>query len=144
MMVSIRYLPPLSIDNPNADEWTQPFWDAAQQERLIAPRCTACGTFRLPPRRFCARCRHQAIEWLELPGTGTLYTFTIIRHPLRPEMRDFVPYIPAVVAPDGAEGARFISNVVDTEPQDVVVGMALRVIWHGVNDRLVLPLWTKA
>ena len=59
-------------------------------------------------------------------------------------MTDYVPYMPAVIDPDGAEGARFVSNVVDCEPEDVVIGMPVRVVWNHVSDTLTLPFWTPA
>ncbi len=52
------------------------------EDRLVAPRCTNCGTFRLPPPPFCFVCQHRDVEWVELPGTGTVYSFTVVRHPL--------------------------------------------------------------
>ena len=142
--LAFRHMPPPSIDDPYADAWTQPFWDAAASHQLTAPRCTNCGTFRLPPTRFCARCRHQEIEFVELPGTGTVFSFIVVRHPLNPDMARYVPYMPAVVDADGAPGVRFVSNVVDAEPSDVTIGLPVRVVWHQVSDTLTLPWWTPA
>ena len=44
---------PVILTETHADESTQPFWDGAKQDRLMAPRCTNCGTFRLPPEAIC-------------------------------------------------------------------------------------------
>ena len=44
---------PAMMKDPFADALTQPFWDAAAEGRLVAPRCTVCGTFVLPPQPFC-------------------------------------------------------------------------------------------
>ena len=89
--------PPVLMDDPYADDRTSPFWDAALEGRLVCARCSTCGTFRMPPAAFCHVCRQQDVEWIELPGTGRVYTFTIIRHPLRPEFVDVVPFVVAVV-----------------------------------------------
>ena len=64
---------PSILDDPHADPTTQPFWDAAKEDRLVAPRCTTCGTFRLPPAPMCWVCQAHEVEWVELPGTGTVY-----------------------------------------------------------------------
>jgi uncharacterized OB-fold protein len=141
---SFRYAPPPVMDDPYADDWTRPFWDATSQEILTAPRCTNCGKFRLPPGRFCSKCLTQTFEWVELPGTGSLFSFIVVRHPLRPDDATYVPYIPAVVQADGAPGCRFTSNVVDVDPADVVCDMKLRVVWNHINDQFVLPFWTRA
>ena len=84
----IRGTFPSIMKDPYADEATQPFWDAAAEGRLVAPRCATCGTFVLPPQPFCFTCQSQAFEWVDLPGTGTIYTYTVVRHPLAPQLAE--------------------------------------------------------
>jgi len=38
-MATIEHLPPTSMEDPAADERTQPFWDAAANGELVAPTC---------------------------------------------------------------------------------------------------------
>src|SRR4051794_39104226 len=95
---------PAVLFDPNADSWTQPFWDAALSGTLVAPRCANCETFRLPPKPVCFACRHRDVEWIQLPGTGRVYTFTVVRHPHAPELQEVVPYVVAVVELDGTQG----------------------------------------
>ncbi len=142
--IPFKYMPSPLFTDPYADEWTAPFWEATKREQLTAPKCTNCGTFRLPPSRWCATCHQQSLEYVDLPGTGTLYSFIIVRHPLTPDQADYVPYLPAVVDADGAPGCRFVSNIVDVEPEDVKVGMLVKVVWNKVSDTLTLPFWTAA
>jgi uncharacterized OB-fold protein len=144
-MTEFAHQPPPSIEDPYADEYTQPFWDAALKEQLSAPKCASCGTFKwTPDNRFCANCLSQEFEWVDLLGTGTLYSFIVVRHPLRPDMAEYVPYIPSVIEPDGAPGIRMTSNVVNVAPEDVHCGMQLKVVWNQVSDTLALPFWTTA
>jgi len=86
----------------------------------------------------------QRFDWVDLPGSGTLFSFIVVRHPLRPDVAPYVPYVPAVVEADGAPGCRFISNVVDVDPDEIACGMGLRVVWNHVNENFVLPFWTEA
>jgi len=132
---------PVAMSDPHADESTQPFWDAALQGRLIAPRCTNCGTFVLPPAPFCFNCQHQEFEWIDLPGTGTIYAFTVVRHPLSPHLEEVVPYVTAVVELDGTQGAgaRMLANVVDCDPDNVRIGDAVRVEFDKVSDTFAAP-----
>src|SRR6476659_11069522 len=67
-----------------ADPTTQPFWDGARENRLVVPRCSLCGTFRLPPYAICYVCQSFDVEWVELPGTGTVYSYTIVPIPCIP------------------------------------------------------------
>ena len=77
---------------------------------------------RAPARaRICFVCQHQEFEWVELPGTGTIYTFTVVRHALSPQLADVVPYVSGVIELDGTQGAgaRMIANIVDCDPETV-------------------------
>jgi len=123
------------------DQWTAPFWEAAGQHRLVACRCADCGTFRMPPTALCWRCRSRDTDWPELPGTGSVYTYTVARHPLTPAVTEALPYVIAVVTLDGAPGARLITNLVDVDPDEVHVGMEVSVIFDDVSPTASLPLF---
>ena len=121
------------------DSWTLPFWQAAHEHRLIAPRCDNCQTFRFPPGPFCFECQHQDVTHVELPGTGTVYTFTVARHAVVPELADHGPYVIAVIEPDGAPGIRMIANVLDSDPEAVRIGSRVEVVWDDVADDVTVP-----
>jgi hypothetical protein len=132
---------PAMLNDSYADEMTQPFWDAAVEGRLTVPRCTQCGTFVLPPAPFCFVCQSESFEWTELPGTGTIYTFTVVRHPLAPHLADVVPYVSGIVDLDGTQGAgaRMIVNIVDCDPETVKVGDKVRIRFDKVSDTYAVP-----
>jgi len=132
---------PSPIDDPYADEATQPFWDAALDGRLLGSRCRNCATFVLPPQPRCFSCQHADFEWVELPGTGTIYSFTVVRHPLGTQLRTVVPYVSAVVELDGTQGAgaRMLANVVDCDVETVAIGDRVQVTFDPVSDTLSVP-----
>ena len=136
---------PAPLQDPYADDCTQPFWDAALEGRLVAPRCTRCGTFVLPPQPYCFGCQHDGFEWVELPGTGTIYTFTVVRHPLAPQLADVVPYVGAVIELDGTQGAgaRMTANVVDCDPETVQIGDKVEIAFDQVSDTYAIPRFRK-
>lgn len=123
-----------------ADPTTQPFWDATKEERLVAPRCTNCGTFRFPPYHICYNCRSEGVEWVELPGTGTVYSYTVIHHPLHPELAAVVPYISAIIELDGTQGAgaRLLANIIEWDPDEITIGSRVQAAFDHVNDELTL------
>jgi uncharacterized OB-fold protein len=135
---------PSPIDDPYADEVTQPFWDAAADGRLLGYRCTNCGTFVLPPQPFCFNCQHRDFEWIELPGTGTVYSYTVVRHPLAPQLQPAVPYVGAVVELDGTQGAgaRMLVNIIDCDVDAIRIGTPVRVVFDKVSDTLTVPRFT--
>lgn len=137
---------PTILTETHADATTQPFWDAAKDDRLVAPRCTNCGTFRLPPGPFCFECQHREVEWVELPGTGTVYTFTVVRHPLHPDLADACPYASGVVELDGTQGAgaRMLVNIVDCDVDELAIGDTVEIVWEHVNEQMTTPRFRPA
>ena len=83
---------------------------------------------------------------MELPGTGTIYSFTVVRHPLSPALAEAVPYVAAVINLDGTQGAgaRMIANVVNCDPEAVAVGDKVRVTFDKLSDTLALPRFEPA
>jgi uncharacterized OB-fold protein len=132
---------PADVAELHYDAWTEPFWQSTRVERLSVPRCTTCGSFRLPPAPFCHVCRQQEVEWITLSGRGTIYTFTVIRHAVIPMAKDAIPYVIAVISLDGAPGARLLGNIVDAEPETVKIGAAVEVAWDHVSADSVIPRW---
>ncbi|HEX4529138.1 MAG TPA: Zn-ribbon domain-containing OB-fold protein [Acidimicrobiia bacterium] len=132
---------PSILTQSYADDSTQPFWDAATENRLVAPRCTNCGTFRLPPPPFCFVCQHREVEWVELPGTGTVYSFTVVRHPLARMLHDVVPYAAGIVELDGTQGAgaRMIVNIIDCDVDTLAIGDRVEIVWEHVSDDMSVP-----
>lgn len=124
-----------------ADEYTRPFWEAAKEDRLVAPRCTRCGTFRLPPLPLCYVCQNDGTEWVELPGTGTVYTYTVVHHPLGPQLSAICPYVSGVVELDGTQGAgaRMLVNIIDCDPRTITIGTRVRIEFDHVNDEMSTP-----
>jgi uncharacterized OB-fold protein len=117
---------------------TEPFWQAAKERRLVAPQCADCQTFRLPPTPFCPNCRSKAVDWIELSGAATVYSFAVVHG--FPGMPDLL-LVPAVLELPDAPGARLVSNIVDVAPADVTIGMPLRVYFSPISDGWLLPVF---
>ena len=138
------YSMPGDLGHLQPDAWTAPFWEAARDHRLVAPRCTSCQKFRMPPTPFCWNCQRQDVSWIELSGKGTLYSFTIARQPFLPSLESVVPYVIGVVALNEAENLRLISNVTGIDPDDVKIGMSLIVDWDDVSESVTIPRFKPA
>lgn len=132
---------PAAMRDPYADESTAPFWAAALEGRLTGSKCMGCGTILIPPQPRCFNCQHDLFEWVDLPGTGTIYTFTVVRHPLAPHLSQVVPYVSGVVELDGTQGAgaRLIVNITDCDPETVKIGDRVKVVFDKVSDTLAVP-----
>ncbi|HXQ61889.1 MAG TPA: Zn-ribbon domain-containing OB-fold protein [Acidimicrobiales bacterium] len=129
---------------PAVNAETVGWWEAAAEHRLVVQRCTACGTTRHPPGPLCPRCRSTASEWSDLPGTGSVFTYTVVRQAFIPSLADRIPYVVIAVDPDGADGARIVSNLIDIDPSDVSIGMRVDVVWEDMGPELSLPRFRPA
>lgn len=128
---------PDTMPSPLADAITLPWWRAAAEHRLVAQRCTSCGQTRLPPAPLCAGCRSEGADWLELPGRGEVYTYTIVHRPIAAGQP--LPTVIAVIALEGSGGLRMISNLVGVDPGDVTIGMPVELVWEDMSAELAIP-----
>lgn len=120
---------------------TEPFWLAAKERRLVAPRCGRCGHFRMPPTPYCPECQSREIDWVTLSGRGEVYSFAVVHG--FPGLPD-ITLVPVVVDLPDAPGARLVSNVVDIDPAEVAIGMPLTVDFHPISDGWLLPVFRRA
>ena len=116
------------------------FWDAAAERRLVAQRCTGCGTLRHPPRPMCPHCGSLAIEAAQLSGRGTLYSYAVLHHPQHPDFG--YPVLAALVDLD--EGIRLVSNLTGVEPVGVEIGMRLEVAFAPTAGDRSVPVFRPA
>ena len=131
---------PVQLPYTFADPFTQPFWDGLKEEKLVMQRCAKCGTFRMPPTAMCFKCQAEETEWVELAGTGVVYTFTVVRHPLHPGLAPVVPYVSGVVELDGTQGAgaRMLVNIIDCDPETIDLGDRVEIVYEHVNDEMTV------
>lgn len=141
--MSPRWFPD-DLPAPAASQDTEAWWAAAQEHRLVVQRCTACGTPRHPPAPVCASCRSFEHDLVDLPGTGTVFTFTRVHQAFVPSLAEQLPYVVAAIDLDGpggdvGAGPRIVSNVVDCAPDEVHIGLPVQVVWEELGPELSLP-----
>jgi uncharacterized OB-fold protein len=127
---------------PETSEAGAPFWEATRRRELVLPWCTACGEPFWYPRESCPRCLADAIDWRAASGDGVVHAVSVQHRPGPGRSPDDGPY--AVVLVDLAEGVRLMSNAVGCAPDEVVVGMPVRVTWLALPDGRNLPQFTPA
>ena len=120
------------------DPYTEPFWQAAKQERLVAPKCARCSTFRLPPTPFCPACRSMDVDWTPLSGRAEVFSFSVVHG--FPGLPD-ITLVAAVLDLPDAPGARLVSNIVGVDPSSVAIGDRVEVFFSPIADGWKLPLF---
>lgn len=118
------------------DAWSEPFWAAAAEHRLLVPHCGDCGLFRWPPGPFCPDCHSQAVAWTP-PGEGRIYTFTLLPRPARDDGQPGGFTAPALIEFADAPGLRLLSTIVGAPIDSIQIGAAVRVDWAQAANAAV-------
>ena len=139
--MSERWFPD-TMPPPMVDADTAAWWQATAEHRLTVQRCGDCAVPRHPPAPICPACRGSAIDWQDLAGTGSVYTFTIVHRAVSPDQS--LPFVIAAIELDGGDGIRMISNLVDVDPAAIAIGMAVELVWEDMGPELVVPRFRPA
>jgi uncharacterized OB-fold protein len=112
---------------PEPTPVTRPFWDGLREHRVRLQKCRACGGWVFYPRAACSHCLSPELDWVDVSGLGTLYTYTVARVPTAPQFAADVPQLIAVVQLD--EGVRLTTTLVGVDPAQVKVGMRVAPVF---------------
>ena len=122
---------------PTVTDDSAAFWEAARDGRLVAQRCAGCGELHHPPRPVCPRCHSVEHDFIELAGTGVVYSFALLHYPQHPAFT----YPVVAVLVDLDEGVRVLSNLVDVEPADVRIGLEVEVAFEPTVADMAVPVF---
>ena len=137
------YTKPLPDMRPEGER----FWAGTKEHKFLLPT-DADGTPFWYPRALVPGTL-DPVQWIEAKGTGEVYTYSI--HYIGPSKayKGDPPHIVALVDLD--EGVRVMSNIVKDEPgypsldpDDVSIGMKVRVVFDDVTDEITLPKFAPA
>jgi hypothetical protein len=92
----------------------------------LAYQVTPAGTPVFHPRVVAPRSGETDLEWRVSAGTGSVHSTTVVRR------RGEEPYNVALVDLD--EGFRMMSRVEDLAPEEVAIGLRVRVRFSGEVD----------
>lgn len=121
------------------------YFAAAAEGQLVVQRCADCGTRQYPPELNCHGCYGFEMEWEAAAGTGTVYSWVEVVHPAHPALREFGPYMVALVELDDMPEIKLMGAVVDAPRGDQMeIGAAVRVVFERTSDDLAQPRWRMA
>jgi uncharacterized OB-fold protein len=141
---------PLVVRNPKT--WSHfhayggwgKFYTGLREGKLLATRCTnrACAEKRLwlPPRCECPDCWH-AMEWIEAPHKGTIYTWSVVKYP--GELFKLPAGTPLISVELDGVCTKLMSWLKEGEPK---IGLPVRAVFnreHPTNTILDLA-WVPA
>ena len=127
---------------PTVSGETKPYWDSCRRDQLVIQKCDSCGEYQFYARGICANCWSNDIQWYRASGKGTVWTFTVTHQNRTPGFAEDVPYVLALVELE--EGVRMFTNIVECEPREVKIGMAVEVTFVRANDQISIPYFKPA
>jgi len=129
----------LTLPDPRWSPVSEGYWFAAGEGRLVAQQCDRCGTHRWPPAWACYVCQSLEWSWNELPGTGTVFSYTWANH--RPAEIEL--YNVSVIEVDGTRGdpVRLMTRVVEVDEATLRCGLPVHVIFQAFDDQIAIPFF---
>ncbi len=102
------------------------FYDSLREGKLTTTKCKDCGKVHWPPRLICPECLSGNLEWVDMPETGTIYSYTVAYGGLPPELVDKAPIVYGLI--DFDNGVRMLSAVIDSKPEEVKTGLEVEMV----------------
>ncbi len=123
------------------DELTQPFWDAANEGRLVIQNCNACDRLQHPPAPTCQQCGSGDLEWKAMSGRGTIYNYGVVFDcPVRLLQEDQAFNV-AVIMLDEDPGIQMFSHLPGIPTDEVPVGGRVEVVFEATANGQKVPEW---
>ena len=122
----------MTSNDPPATEWSEPYWEATREHRLLVQRCASCGEWVATPRPRCPHCWQADLEWTEPELEPRLYSWAM--HRGRGDAPDRL-----VALVDALPGVRLLTNLIDVSTDELEIGEPLELAWLPLPDGRALP-----
>ena len=123
-------------------ELNKPFFDAANEGRLVIQNCKSCSRLIHPPAPACDQCGSgDNLEWKEMSGRGKIYNYGVVYDcPVR-LLQDELPFNLAVIMLDEDPGIQMYSHLPGTPLDEVPVGASVEVVFEATANGQKVPEW---
>lgn len=123
---------------PYLDQNNRAFWSSGEHGLLRIYQCRQCQHYIHPPVGFCPCCESREVGPQTVSGRGKIISFTINHKQWVPALT--VPYVLALVGINEQPKVQLPTNIVNCEPTDVFIGMAVKVLFEQAED-IWVPLF---
>jgi uncharacterized OB-fold protein len=112
------------------------FLQELKKGKIIARICRHCDRVLVPPRMFCERCYQPTVDWIFLPGTAVVETFSISYLDTN-AARIQEPILVGTVAFDGAPPHCGIMHYFgDIKSEKLTIGLPVEPVWKPERERI--------
>ncbi|MBI2864178.1 MAG: Zn-ribbon domain-containing OB-fold protein [Chloroflexi bacterium] len=107
-------------------------------KKTLGIRCSRCNMVYVPPRETCLHCFGRMDEWVELEGSGTVESYTVVRYSL-PVHPMAAPFAFALIKLDGADTSlTHLLGEIDLEK--IKVGMKVEPVYSESRKASILDI----
>ncbi len=135
-VLSVTYYPELDYAWATGVAITK-FLNGLKEGVIYGTKCNECSRVVCPPRMFCEECHTPMNEYVELPQTGIINTFSLAYIRTDATRRDKAE-IPAVIDIDGTtiSPSGFLHLINEDTPHDKVkVNAKVKAVWKSPEER---------
>ena len=122
---------------PRPTPTEQPFYNACAAGKLVLQRCQSCGHVLFYPRTHCDACQSDQLVWENASGAGTIASYTVVRRGVSADFE--APYVIEMIYLD--EGTRLKSQIIETGPDALAVGLSVKVDFAAWSEDITLPVF---
>ena len=127
------------------DQLTKPFWDAANEGRLVIQNCTACSRLQHPAAQTCDQCGSgDALDWKEMSGRGKIYNYGVVHDCPIALLKENLPFNLAVIMLDDDPDIQMYSHLPGVPVDQVPVGADVEVVFEDTANGQKVPEWKLA
>jgi uncharacterized OB-fold protein len=124
------------------DDLNKPFFDAANEGRLVVQNCTACSRLHFPPRAACDKCGSgDNMAWQQVSGRGKIYNYGVVYDCPVAALKEDLPFNLAAIMLDEDPGILMYSHLPGVPADEVPVGGAVQVIFEETANGQKVPEW---
>jgi len=116
---------------PHPSRTSKPFWDATKQGKLALQYDPVAKQYQFWPRACSIATGQLNLEWRSVSGRGKVYSYTVTHVPTQ-GFEDKAPYVVGLIELE--EGVRMIANMINVKPDQVKIGMPVKVAFEKLND----------
>ena len=102
-----------------------------EEQKLVTTKCKSCGHIPWPPRQICPECLSMDYEWVDMPKTGKIASWTAAYAGMPPELMSKAPIVYALV--DFDNGLRISTAILECAPDEAKTGMEVELVVGDVQ-----------
>ena len=116
------------------------FYKYVNEGKLMGGKCRRCGTIYVPSRPLCGKCFSEEFEWIEIPRTGKLLTYTTI-YVAPPQFQEMTPYSVGIAQLEN--GSKIPGMMRSIEHEEIKIGMPVTVKFEESAEQSQWPPWPR-